>query len=451
MTARQDLSLKEQADAFVKQHPHLDQLELLASDLNGNFFSKRFPYHQLPQLVENGLSVPRAMYVLSGTSESMADYVGMGEDDGDPDMLVDIAPGTLSITDWGEIARAQAVLHSRPSEVIVDPRRVLADVIDQCKKKGLNPVVAFELEYTYFEKDRAENGALKTVINPLTNEADTPTMLGAERLEGFESILNETIASCKAQGIGTSTVCAEYGAGQFEINFPHYENALEAADHAQLFRRAVKSVARKNNKRASFIAKYDPECAGNGQHMHVSMLNEKGENIFSGGDKPADALMHAIGGLKQASREAMLFWAPSLNSYRRFAPSNCTPTGATWAFEHRHVAFRIPLAKGNAWRVENRVPGADANCYLTMATMLAGMLYGIENQIDPGEETSGAPGMDSSLLPLSIRDAIKNTREGQILPNYIDEDFIALFANHREGELHSFEDFISPRELDWYL
>ncbi|MEO1042018.1 MAG: glutamine synthetase family protein [Pseudomonadota bacterium] len=449
MTATTGMTLQQEVDAFLERHPDLAQVELLASDLSGNFFSKWFRRDQLSGFAENGLSIPRAMYVLSGTSESMPEAVGMGDDDGDPDMPVDIAPGTLSVVNWGERRRAQGLLHSRATDMVIDPRRVLASVVDRYKDKGLYPVVAFELEYTYFENDTQDG--LKTIINPHTGVDDTATMMGSSRLEAFETILNDTVAACDVQGIETSTVSAEYGAGQFEINFPHYDDPVRAADHAQLFRRAVKTIARQHGKCASFIAKPDLVRAGNGQHLHVSVLNNDGHNIFSERDRAAPALMNAVGGLQQAASEAMLFWAPNINSYRRFEPSNCVPTGATWAHEHRHVAFRIPLAKGNAWRVENRIPGADANCYLTLASMLAGMLHGIENAIDPSAETVGAPGMDSSLLPLTIRDAIAATRKGDILGQYMDEGFVKLFASHREGELNSFEDFISQREIDWYV
>ena len=444
------VSLKE-VDAFLAKHPDINHIDILASDLVGNFFGKRYPISDLLGFAKNGLTIPRAMYVLSATSESMAEAVGFGAEDGDPDMNVDIAPGSLSVVHWGDEPRAQALLQSRAADILVDPRRALSQVLDRFATAGLSPVVAFELEFTFFEKERGADGTIVTVPNPKTGKPDKPIMLGSERLDDFEDVLSEIVANCDSQGIGTGAICAEYGAGQFEINFPHYDDPLCASDHAQLFRRTVKAVARKHGKQASFIAKPGLNRAGNGQHLHISVLDAKGNNIFSAGDTHADPLMHAIGGLQQAARESMLFWAPNVNSYRRFAPENCTPTGATWAHEHRHVGFRIPLAKNNAWRIENRIPGADANCYLSLATSLAGILHGIENKVAPSAETVGAPGMDDSLLPLSIHDAIAATRDAKILNEYFSADFTALFANHREGELNSLNDFISPRELDWYL
>ena len=443
--------LLNEVNAFLAANADVEQIELLASDIPGNFFSKLFPIRMLPELAKNGLNLPRAMYVLSTVSESMSDDVGLGGEDGDPDIKVAIAPGTLSRITWGDRPRAQALVKSARDDIVVDPREVLRQVIEQYAAHNLRPVVAFELEFTYFDNDRSGAGSLKTVKNPRTGHEDIASMLRADRLDDFETVLTETIKHCDEQGIPTTTICAEFGAGQFEINFPHDTDALQAADFAQLFRRTVKSVARRHGMRASFMAKPDFDRAGNGQHIHVSVLDHAGKNVFSNGDTHTPTLMHAIGGLCATAPEAMSYWAPNINSYRRFMPENCVPTGATWAHEHRHIAFRIPLANGAAWRIENRLPGADANCYLTLATTLAGILHGIVNKINPPAESKGAPEMDYDGFPLTLDDAIHATREGEILGEYLGNDFNALYVNHREGELKSFETFISKRELDWYL
>ncbi|MBO6504350.1 MAG: glutamine synthetase [Kordiimonadaceae bacterium] len=438
-------------DTLLEQAPDIEYLEVLAPNLAGDLFGKRYPLDQLNALLKDGMSMPRAMFVLSSTSESIAEYTGMGADDGDPDIAVSIVPETIGFADWGEKPIAQALITCSSQNEVFDPRSILARVLKEYEKAKLKPVVAFELEFTLFDAERDEEGRLATATNPKTGEADKPVMLGPDRLDGFEAFLNEVTENCKTQGIPTTVVCAEYGEGQFEINFPHYDNPLLAADHAQLFRRTVKTVARKHGFVGSFMAKPDYERAGNGQHIHASILDESGENIFDAGETHTNTLMHAIGGLQQGAFESMLFWAPNVNSYRRFEPENCVPTGATWAHEHRHIAFRIPLATGKAWRIENRVPGADANCYLTLATMLASMLHGIQNKIEPTEETVGVPEMDSSTLPLTLRTAIQATREGTILRDVLGTDTVELFANFREGEMRSFEKFISRRELDWYV
>ena len=445
-----DLMLKE-VERVIEQNPELDQVDLLATDLAGNFFGKRFPIEKLREFARNGLVMPRAMYVLSTVGESIYEHTGLGLSDGDPDCAVALVPGSVSVVDWGNRKRSQALLQTTGGDVLVDPRKVLSNVADSFQQRGLQPVAAFELEFTLYDNERTETGGVKPAANPKTGLPDVPLMLGAERIGDFDELLDEIITSCKSQRVETGAICAEYGPGQYEINFPHYDDVMLAADNAQLFKRTVKAVARNHGLRASFMAKPDPDQAGNGQHIHVSVIDKNGVNQFDGGDKPSDALMHAIGGLSKLAPEAMLFWAPNINSYRRFSYGNCVPTGATWAFENRMVAFRIPIATAGAWRIENRVPGADANCYLTLASMLAAMLHGIENKIAPPEESQGAPEMDQTSMPLTLRDAIEKTRNGAAIKKYMGDDFVSLYANYREGELQSFENHISSREIDWYL
>jgi glutamine synthetase len=451
VNAKKHPEMLEEIESFLKQHPDLDQVEVLCTDLAGNFFGKRYPIEQLRKFAVDGLAMARAMYVLSVTSASLDELAEFGIDDGDPDIEVSLVPGSLSVVNWGNRPRAQILLTTGPGDPLVDPRQALARIVALCAERELRPVAAFELEFTLFDYERAENGGVQPVINPKSGEVDVPVMLGSERLDGFENVIDEIISNCESQGISTGAICAEYGLGQYEINFSHYDDLLRAADHAQLYKRTVRAVARKHGMRASFMAKPALDCAGNGQHIHISVLDKDGRNIFDGGDTPSDPLMHAIAGLQRAARECMLFWAPSVNSYRRFEPENSVPMGATWAHENRYVAFRIPLAKSGAWRIENRISGADANCYLSLAATLSGLLHGLDNPDNPGEETAGAPEKADGTLPLSIRTAIEATRSGDILNRYFGTDFIALYCNHREGELHEFERHISSRELDWYL
>lgn len=443
-------------DEMLTSFPDVEQLEVLATDLNGRFFGKRFPISRLEGFLENGLAMPRAMYVLDCQSDTFGDHVAMGGADGDPDIAVDIVPESLGIVTWGNRPRAQVLLASRPGspDAHVDPRAVLAHVLSLYQARGLTPVAAFELEFTLFDASSQEG--VQIAVNPKTGQRDIACMLSTQRLSDFEDVLDDIVTCCKSQHIGTEAVCAEYGAGQFEINFPHYTDALQAADHAQLFRRTVREIACQHGMRASFMAKPDLETVGNGQHIHISVLDQDGRNIFDGGDEPAALLRHAVGGLMALLPEAMLFWAPNINSYRRFGKIACVPQEASWAVENRMVAFRIPLAKGKAWRLENRVAGADANSYLALAATLAAMLHGMDEACDPGPERSATAGIGISnpkaaLIPATLPDALARLRASSVMPGLLGADFVRLYGNHRQGEYEHFLHHISQRELDWYL
>jgi len=257
------------------------------------------------------------------------------------------------------------------------------------------------------------------------------------------------------QNIKTGAICAEMGRGQYEINFEHYDNALEAADKTCLFKRIVKEVAKKHGLLASFMAKPFMNEPGNGLHMHVSMNNKDGLNIFDGGDNNNDQgsceLINAIGGLMQLMPASMAFYAPNINSYRRYTSDNCATVSRSWGYENRTVAFRIPLAQEGNWRVENRVCGADANPYLAMAVTLASMHYGMSKKLDPGAPSANSIDEADPEVPFDLRSALTHFCEQETLAQYFGEEFTALYALHRHAELKAFEQFISAREYDWYL
>lgn len=447
-TAKQQ-SLMDEVETLLEGG--FEYVEILSTDLAGNTFGKRYPAAELREFAIKGLSFPRAMYAQNIVAEAQDDYTGYGGEDGDPDIPVRLIPGSMGYVTWGDRPRAQALVTSVAPEDVPDPRRALETVLKQYDAANLKPVAAFELEFTLFDNERTQSGGVAEARNPITGARETSGMLSVDRLDGFEPFLHEVVENCKTQGVDTTSLCSEFAPGQFEINFPHYDDALAAADKAHLFRRTVRAIARKHGFIATFMAKPELERPSSGQHIHISVLDGNGNNIFNGGDKPTDALMHAIGGLQAGAKEAMLCWAPNLNSYRRFAAGSCTPTGPTWAFDHRHIAFRIPLATGNAWRIENRVPGADANSYLAIAATLASMLVGIQNKMQPTAETHGTPDLDHDNMPFSARAAIAAARSGSVIKPVMGEDFMNLYASHREGELDMFEDFITSRELDWYL
>ena len=288
--------------------------------------------------------------------------------------------------------------------------------------------------------------------NPKTGRPDSATTLSSTRLSDFEQVIDGIIEACKQQNIETGAISAEMGAGQFEINFNHHRDVMRAADETCLFKRVVIEIAKKHGMMATFMAKPMLDQPGNGLHMHISVVDDKGENIFDAGDKPEQRLLHAIGGLIDTMPAAMSFWAPNINSYRRYTGgANCAPISLSWGHENRTVAFRIPLAKDGAWRVENRVPGADANPYLAMAISLAGMLHGMNHKLDPGKPCVESVASKDESIPLALSSALATTIGSEALNDILGRDFIELYCQHREADKAAFEQFINAREYDWYL
>jgi glutamine synthetase len=445
--------LDKEIKVFRKKFPDINELEVIAVDISGHFFGKRYPAAKLESFASEGLAFPRSMFTLSTLGEQLPG-IHYGNDDGDPDAHFFLIPGSLCVNDWGNQPRAQvmATSHSDEEPTFFEPRNVLKKIVQAYSDKKWQPMVAFELEFYLFDRERDDQDLIKIVRNPKTGRPDSPTVLSSTRISDFELIIDDIIRACGQQGIETGAISSEMGAGQFEINFNHHADVLRAADETCLFKRTVVEVAKKHGTMASFIAKPLLQQPGNGLHMHISVVDNKGKNIFADGKKPHRRLLNAIGGLIDTMPSAMSFWAPNINSYRRYVGgTNCAPVSLTWGNENRTVAFRIPLAKDGAWRVENRVPGADANPYLAMAVTLASMLYGMEQKLDPGKPVDDSVEGKDENLPLNLASALNTTIGSEALIETLGRDFIDLYCQHRASETFAFEQFVSAREYDWYL
>lgn len=453
MTQKRKLDLSRKVDQLLSANPDIKELEVLSVDISGHFFGKRYPVDKLKTFAKEGLAFPMSMFVLGTLGDSL-EGIHYGIDDGDPDAHFTLIADSLSINNWGKRPRIQVMATSNQEgqPVFFEPRNVLAKVLKAFEKHNWRPMVAFELEFYLFDQERDERGLVQLIRNPKTGRVDTPTVLSTSRIGDFEDIIDDIIDACNQQDIETGAISAEMGPGQYEINFNHHSDVLRAADETCLFKRTVIEVAKKHGMMASFIAKPMLEHPGNGLHMHVSLVDKKGNNVFAQGNKPHQRLMHAIGGLIDCMPASMSFWAPNINSFRRYTGgTNCAPVSLTWGNENRTVAFRIPLAKEGAWRVENRVPGADANPYLAMAITLAAILHGMQHKLDPGKAYDQAVNGRDENLPLNLPAAVGATIGSEALINLLGRDFVELYCRHRESETFAFEQFISAREYDWYL
>ncbi|MFT7495394.1 MAG: glutamine synthetase, partial [Urechidicola sp.] len=274
-------------DEFLNANPEIDEVEVLSVDLCGHFFGKRYPISKLKSFAKDGLAMPMSMFLLDTLGMSLPG-ISFGDDDGDPDAHFYLIADSLCINDWGSKPRAQIMATSfqGDSPTFFEPRNILDTIVKAYAAKNLHPTVAFELEFFLFNSERNANDLIRLVRNPKTGRIDTPTVLSSSRISDFEIVIDDIIRSCNLQSIETGAISAEMGAGQFEINFNHHDNVLRAADETCLFKRIVIEVAKKHHMMASFMAKPLLDQPGNGLHMHISVMDEKGRNIFADGDQP---------------------------------------------------------------------------------------------------------------------------------------------------------------------
>ncbi|MEG3116507.1 glutamine synthetase family protein [Salinicola sp. 4072] len=449
----------DEARDFLARHPAIDSIDLLLSDLNGVLRGKRIPRENLEKAYVNGINLPGSVFALDITGNTIEE-TGLGLDIGDCDQVCRPIPGTLMPTPWlrdghqGQLLMAMRNEHDGP--FFADPRNVLAQQVQRLEAMGFTAVVALELEFYIVDRTRDDLGRVQPPRSPETGErATTSQVYSISELDEYAGFLGDIQAAAAIQNLPLDTALKECAPGQFEINLVHGSDVLKACDSAVLLKRLIKGIAVNHGFEATFMAKpYDAE-AGNGMHVHMSLLDAHGRNVFAAADENplgTEMLRHAIGGLLRLMPESVALMAPNLNSFRRFQPGLYVPMAPTWGFDNRSVALRIPSGPNAARRIEHRVGGADANPYLLLATLLASVIHGIANRISPEEIVTGnAYEQFDPVLTNSWSRALELLERSEVLNEALGQDFLKVFLANRRAERASAMQVVSRLEYDWYL
>ncbi len=449
----------EEARRFLAAHPHVQFFEIIFTNLSGVPRGKRLRRHELMAVYEYGRFLPGSILVCDITGRD-CEETGLVWGDGDADRLAKPAPGTLVPAPWLGDDTAQVItslyeLGGAANDL--DPRHVLRGVVDRFAADGWTPVVACELEYYLVDARRTAAGGVELAGAPTTGERPTlHGVYGLRELEDFSPFLRDLWAAADAQGVPLEGAIAEYAPGQLELTLRHGPDALRAADEAVMYKRAAKGVAARHGCEATFMAKPFAALAGNGLHLHVSVQDAEGQNLFASEDPAgAPALRHAVGGLKALLAESMAIFAPNANSYRRFRANSYAPVAPAWGINNRTVALRVPAGPAEGRHIEHRVAGADANPYLALAALLAGVHHGLTRALDPGAPVEGdgyaAAAASEDRLPATWFAALDHFERSAVLRDYLGERFAAMFAKVKRIEQDRFNEVVSPLDYDWYL
>lgn len=449
----------DEARDFLARHPAIDSIDLLLSDLNGVLRGKRIPRENLEKAYVNGINLPGSIFALDITGNTIEE-TGLGLDIGDCDQVCRPIPGTLMPTPWLRDGRQGQLLMTMRNEhdgpFFADPRNVLAQQVQRLEAMGFTAVVALELEFYIVDRTRDDLGRVQPPRSPETGErATTSQVYSISELDEYAGFLGDIQAAAATQNLPLDTALKECAPGQFEINLVHGSDVLKACDSAVLLKRLIKGIAVNHGFEATFMAKpYDAE-AGNGMHVHMSLLDAHGRNVFAAADENplgTEMLRHAIGGLLRLMPESVALMAPNLNSFRRFQPGLYVPMAPTWGFDNRSVALRIPSGPNAARRIEHRVGGADANPYLLLAPLLASAIHGIANRISPEEIVTGnAYEQFDPVLTNSWSRALELLERSEVLNEALGQDFLKVFLANRRAERASAMQVVSRLEYDWYL
>ncbi len=447
-------------EELLSEHPGIQYIDACYPDLSCVFRGKRFPVAQAQKLFQSGMMSPGGTFLLAVNGDCM-DPDGMGVSDGDPDEVAKPIEGTLVTCPWAQLPTAQVMLslESLTGEpYYFEPRNVLSRVIEKFNNLELTPVVAFELEFYLLDCNRDESGGIQVPVGPLTGvRTGTTQVYSMDDVEEFALYIDDVISGCAQQGILTGAISGEYAPGQFEINLQHSDQLLKAADQCMMFRRVVTSTARRHGYQATFMAKPWEEQSGSGLHLHLSLLDKQGRNVFDGGGEYGSPecgsalLYQAIAGLQNAMADSMGIFAPNINSYQRFAPNMYVPVSTDWGFENRSVALRIPKSHGAARRIEHRISGADANPYLVLAALLSGVHDGIEHQRQASPPAQGNAGEElDPNLPFEPEKAFAQCQQSSLLQHYFGKRYIHAYGSCKLREIEEFRER-KISQADWYL
>jgi len=444
-------------ERFLADHPEIRFFDAFVNDLNTVERGKRIDRAGIAGVFKRGMPLPGSMFALDiagGTVEAS----GLGFADGDADRPCMPIPGTLVPVPWAAadgVAQVQLTMHELDGTPFFgDPRHLLGGVLERFTRLGLTPVVAIEYEFYLVDSERDAHGQPQPPRGPLTGRREYRTQINSMTdLNEYSSLLAEIDRVARQQNVPATSALAEYGPGQYEVNLQHAPDAVRACDEALRFKRVVKSVARAHGCEATFIPKPYRDMAGSGLHIHVSLLDANGANIFAAAN-PLDSqrLRNVIAGTLVTLADGMALCAPGPNSYRRFRSEAYVPMHPTWAINNRGSAIRVPASDADNLRIEHRLAGADANPYLVLAWVLAGMLHGLEHNLEPPAVLTGnAYVQDGEPLPTTWSQAIEKFAVSDFARAALGPKFVSLYSAVKRAEMEEFNSFITPLEIARYL
>lgn len=439
--------------SWLDEHPEVRNVRCGAADLNGQARGKRVPRRFASRLETDGTRMPLSVMNVDIWGEDIEDSPLVFET-GDVDGVM--LPTERGYVPMPWLSSPSAILplwafHEDGRPFAGDPRHALADVLRRYKERGLTPVVATEMEFYLIDDSGKEITQPKSPRSG--KRRDAAEILSLRALDAFDNFFNELYDACDLMGIPAEAAMSESGLGQFEINLEHVPDALKAADDAWLFKMLVRGLARNHGMAASFMAKPYDEYSGNGMHVHFSVIDEDGNNVFNNGTfEGAPMLQNAIAGCLAGMSDLSLIFAPHANSYERLVPESHAPTSICWAYDNRTASVRVPGGSFKARRIEHRVAGGDVNPYLFLAAVLGSALVGIEDGMTPPAPITGNA-YDQKLpqLPTDWADAIKAFETGTMPRRIFDKQLVENFLRTKRQELRDFQELTPDEQLALYL
>ena len=443
--------------SWIKENG-IGEVECLVPDVNGVIRGKVFPAQKFLQSERDGsLRIPSSVYTLTVTGE-YADDADEITSMSDPDVVlrpdietICVAPGYKTPTAF--VFADAYHTDGRPYDIA--SRYVLKRVIDLYKKDGLRPVVAPELEFYLTQVNTDPDLPLMPPAGRSGRSETAPQPYGLEAITEYEDLIETIYEHAEAASLHLDTMIHESGTAQLEINFNHGD-PVHISDQVLVFKRIVRQVALKHGVYATFMAKPMENQPGSAMHLHISVVDAKtGVNLFgapldqTGGN--TDLFRHFVGGLQKYLNHVTPLFAPNVNSFRRMRPDFSAPINLQWGYDNRSCGLRVPISQAENRRIENRLPGADANPYLALAASLVCGYIGIRDKLEPSTMIEGSAYNKARTLPRTLDEALDRFIACEPVRELLGDHFCLAFQRIKAHELAAFSGVISSWERDHLL
>lgn len=440
--------------SWIAEHG-ITEVECIVPDMNGVQRGKVLPAGKFLSGVKDGtLRIPGSVFSVTINGE-YPDGIGHIVPVFDPDQVMVPDADTICEAPGFKTPTAYVIADAFDRDgapVGIAPRMILKKVVKLFTDKGWKPVVAPEVEFYLVSRNTDPDFPLVPPAGRSGRPETASQPYGLEALNEFEEIIDHIYDHCEKAKLDIDTMIHESGAAQLEVNFLHGD-PLRLADEVLLFKRIVRQVALEHGVYATFLAKPMADQPGSAMHIHQSVLDiDTGKNIFSMANGRDSVLFRSyIGGLVRLLPQVAPMFAPNVNSFRRMRPDSDAPINVQWGSDNRSCGLRVPVSDGKNRRVENRLPGADANPYLAIAASLVCGYVGMIDKMIPPKSIEGNAYNRARTLPRSLEVALDRFSHCKPVKAILGEDFFELFYAIKECELFNFQSVISSWEREHLL
>lgn len=433
----------------------ITEIECVVSDINGIARGKITPTSKF--IAEKGMRLPESILLQTVTGDYVEDEIYYDLlDPADIDMICHPDPEAIFIIPWALEPTAQVIhdCYDRSGLPInLSPRNLLKKILRLYEDQGWKPIVSPEMEFYLTKRCDDPDLPLQPPIGRSGRQETGRQSFSIDAANEFDPLFEDMYDWCEIQGLDIDTLIHEEGTAQMEINFRHGD-PLSLADQVFVFKRTMREAALKHDVTATFMAKPVSNEPGSAMHLHQSVVDiNTGKSMFSDENgKMSELFLHHIGGLQKYIPEILPLLAPNVNSFRRFLPDTSAPVNVEWGLENRTCGLRVPDSDPQNRRVENRLPGADANVYLAIAGSLLCGYLGMMKKINPSAPVQGRAYERRNLrLPLTLEAALERMEHSKVMREYLSPEFVKGYIAVKRVEHENFKQVISSWERQFLL